>query len=141
MADNFYASYGGGGGSGAGVVSVVKVTKTYADFSTAAQTNTLALYTIPAGMLVQYLLTNVTTAFSGAGITTGDLFEDVGGGQQNTVDPSILAVNPAVAAAGYLVNFTTTTPATVTLTTTIGNLNGLTAGSADIYIILNDLSA
>ncbi len=140
MADNFYAEYPVGGGGSSGPVSVIAVTKTYVDFSDPSQSKTLNLADIPDGTFVEYVAINITSAFTGAGITTGLLSMNVpAAGQVATTDPSSVTTSGVIATATQYDLFTGIKTITATLTTVVGNLDGLTTGSADFYLVLNTL--
>lgn len=131
----------------AGVPQWVKVTKTFADFATAATTNTITVYTLPAGGIVHNTKVKHTAAFGGGaigsytlngvgvtGATTkyGPFLKPLGGAPAST-DGSVHYPSGQITAE----NQAATTAVTATVTSTGANLNAATAGSLDVYLLVS----
>ena len=121
-----------------GAPSWTKYTKTFADFSLGALTNTITLFTLPAGGVIHFNKMKHSTAFSGGAITSYvisigiagsltkyagafDVFQVVG----NTTFQITEGVGSESHSAG--VNITATATAS-------HNLNTAAAGSCDFWI-------
>lgn len=126
------------------VVKTLKFTKTYADFSAAALTNTINLVVLPAGSVVLTAKAKHSAAFTGG--TVSDTTVDVGDSDYSAAANELInALNvfnaPADSPTGQkaspgnsLGNTLTTTQLTATVTTVGANIDQLTQGSVDIWI-------
>lgn len=117
----------------------VKVgTVTFGTFSTAGLTNTVAIFTLPPGGVIEAVTINPTTAFSGGAI--GSYTISVGNAGNHV---KYTPAQNVFTGAGYTDSFLPGsesmtngggTQIVATATSTGANLNAATAGSADIYV-------
>lgn len=118
-----------------------KITKTFSNFSVASLTSTITITTLPAKSVVNAVVINPTTAFTG-GLIAG---YTVSVGMQTNVDLApassmfTTVTNPfsySLIAAG---DINTTEDITATATSLTGLLNAATQGSVDIYLLVSTL--
>lgn len=133
MANDFYASYGGGGGSTGTPNTVVTYSKTFADFSTAAMTNTLALPVVPAGYLVMFAVLNITQIFSGGGATVANITSSINSGAIPTGSGDGTVVSTSTIVVDFADHVDRTNA--ITLDSDV-NLDTLTAGAVDLYYVM-----
>lgn len=134
----------------AGTVGVfpqwVKVTKTYTDWSAAATSNSITVYTLPAGGIVHAWKAKTSTNFQGGTIATYQL-NSLGisgnaskyGSANYDMKSAVSATNGALVTAQYstIDSQSATTNITATASTTGANLNAATQGSVDIWILVS----
>lgn len=118
----------------------VKYTFTYADFSTAATTNSLDLLSLPAGGIIQGVKIKHSAAFTGGAISAYTIQVGIVG----TLNKYASAFNVFQAPGNTVQQLSTTagtenggaaTAIKVTATSTGANLNAATAGSVDIWVL------
>lgn len=121
----------------------IKITKTYSDFSTAGLTNSITIYTLPAGGVIHAVQMNASTKFSGGLIAT----YTISVGKAGTNAKYAIATNvftgatlPVISVLPAVESIGSTTAITATAISTIGNLNTATAGSVDIWLLVSILS-
>jgi len=117
-----------------------KITKTYADFSTAAPNRNIVIYTLPAGGVIHMVKTKHSVAFSGGAIATYtvsvgitgtltkyatafDVFQAVGG--------TVYQLSSLVGGESQSTNASIRAEAICTG----ANLNAATTGSVDFWIL------
>lgn len=130
-----------------------KVTKTYTDFSTGATTNTVTLYTLPAGWVVHGVKLKHSTSFTGGAIaayqvtgvgvsggattkfysTAHSIFQATGA----TVG-KVAGSLPPVTAAQDIESQDATSTITITVTSSGANLDAATQGSLDVWLLLGE---
>jgi hypothetical protein len=117
-----------------------KYTKAYTDFSTAALTNNIDLFTLPAGGVIQAVKLKHSVAFTGGAISSYTISVGITG----TLAKYLAAFNvfPAVTATnhshGNTIGGESHTASTVikAAATSVGaNLSAATAGSVDIWVL------
>lgn len=128
----------------------IKVTKSYTDFATAALTNDIEIYSLPAKGVVHAVVMHHTTPFTGGLIATytisvgtsgafakyivaGNVLQAAG----NTVTFPAVASAPVSAVSPE--NMGTTTSIRAQAISTVGNLNAATGGSIDFYLLTAQL--
>lgn len=125
------------------VIYRTKVTLTYADFATAALTNTIDLgFTLPAKGVIHMITGQATTAFTGGAISdyslkvgiTGDLDRYIFNQSVFTLDLDALMTMAAME------SMTATTALKVTATSVGANLSAATAGSVSYWIYHSTLN-
>jgi hypothetical protein len=139
------------GGTGANYPGWVKVTKLHTAFQTAALTNTVALYTLPAKGVIHACLVKHTAQFVGTGITGYNLTSVNGAsayfGGSGAYSLSAVPANAGqgrlqpFAQTGYgsLEDFGATKQITVSVQSIGANLSNSTAGSVDVYLLVSTL--
>jgi hypothetical protein len=114
----------------------------YTAFSTAATTNSIALFTLPIAGVIHAVKIKHSTAFAGTSVTGLTLSVGISG----TVDKyaSAFSVFSATSGTNFQLsqsfgseNHTATTPITITATSTGANLSALTAGAVDVWALLS----
>jgi hypothetical protein len=119
----------------------IKINKTFSDFSAAALTNTITIYSLPAKQMIHATQIIVTTSFAGGSIVTYTISVGIGGNNSKYVPP--LSVAPlgilAVSTSMGLESTSGSTNIQATATSTIGSLNAATQGSVDIYLLISNL--
>ena len=121
----------------------VKITKTFSDFSTAALTNSITIYSLPAKAIIHSVQLNAPTLFSGGTIAAYTISIGING----TLTKYAAATNvftgatlqPPSAIVG-VENMSSATNILATAISTVGNLNAATAGSVDIYLLISRLT-
>jgi hypothetical protein len=129
----------------------VKVTKDHVAFQTAALTNTVNLYTLPAKSVIHACLVKHTVQFAGTGITAYNLTSVNGAsayfGGSGTYSLNAVPANVGqgkmqpFAQTGYgsLEDFGATKQITVSVQSVGANLSFSTAGSVNIYFLVSTL--
>lgn len=122
--------------------SWTKYTKTNADFSSAALTNTITLATLPVNTVVHGVKIKHSTAFSGAGITAYTVSVGTGAGNGSQIYASPYDVFQVVASTAMQISNTLSSEGsgvynlTATATSVGANLNAASgAGSVDIWVL------
>jgi hypothetical protein len=120
----------------------IKVTIPYTSFSTAATTNTISGYTLPAGGIIHGIKVKHSTAFSGTSITGYTIKVGISGETDRYT--SAFSVFSTVSGTNFQLNSTfdsqdhgSTTDIKVTATSTGANLSAATAGSVDIWLLVS----
>jgi len=115
----------------------VKITKTFADFSTAGATNEITIYTLGAKQAIDQCLIYPTTVFSGGTIASYTISVGISG----TAAKYGIAANVFTGASLSAINILAgvesmsgTTSIKATAISTVGLLNATTQGSVDIYL-------
>lgn len=131
-----------------GVPQWVKVTKTYTDLSTAATTNDIEVYSLPAKSTIHAGVLKTTTAFSGGGLSsysfsvgTAPGFTDlITGPYSGTAAVSNTNFERVAGALlpNFIKNFGSATSIRLSASCDV-NLNGATAGSVDLYLLVSTL--
>lgn len=131
----------------------IKVTKTYLDFQVAGTTKTVAINAGAAKQFIHEIVLDITVAFamSAGGPPTGDLLYDTvpittnltitstaTGYQADSTANAAKAAWPSGSALG-IGSLTAAKPLNFKVTTTIGSLANLTAGSIDIWLNVSTL--
>ena len=117
----------------------------YTSFNTAATTQTInSGYTLPAGWIVEGVVINPATNFSGGTISGYTL--SVGGTVSGSTTKYASNINVFTGANFKTINstfgmesFTSGSRITLTATSTGGNLSTATAGSVDVYLLVSQL--
>lgn len=119
-----------------------KFTLTYLDLSSPSSTVVYGLISaLPAKSVIHNAVFKVNTSFTGGAVVTAVMAlesittADIIPSTSVITVPASLPVSPALL---YL-NFGSTSDVNLTLTTTGGNTQDLTAGSVDIYILISKL--
>jgi hypothetical protein len=122
--------------------SWVKTTVPYTSFTSAATTQTITLYTLAAGGVIQTAKVKQSTAFSGGSVS--DVNVSIGYGGTNTaitptwdVFSAVTATNYQLVASLFGASQTATNSITITANSTGGNLSTLTAGSVDVWLLVS----
>lgn len=118
----------------------VKYTIGFAQLQTAAVTNAVAIFTLPAGGYIQRVVMNVTTPFVGTTTITGSV------GRAGSVARYVAVSNLAVAGvsldgitAPLFESIGSPTVINLNAISTIDNLSLLSAGSVDVYFLVSTL--
>lgn len=116
----------------------LKVTMSYTQFQTAATSNAVAAFSIPAGNILKNVIFKHTTAFAGTSITAVSAQLGTSGTPDQIIpDFDVLqAVSDSAfdnVFSGFVGSFASPTPILVNLISTGANLSALTTGSLDIY--------
>lgn len=134
-----------GGSVGTNIPAWVKVTKTYADLSAAATTNTITLLTLTAKQVVEQAVLKHSTAFTGGAIASYNL--EVG------YPPAHFALVPSFDVKQTVTDFAYSAPTnaqlvltwsgtvavTLTATSSGANLSATSQGSVDVWLKLSTL--
>lgn len=118
-----------------------KITKSYLDFSVAAHSKELTIYTLPAGGIVLATKIKHTIQFSGGGATYVGLTIGKTGANQPVYDPGVIVSSVvaddelAYTSVQKAENHAATTAIIATLASDV-NLNTLAAGSVTIWLLL-----
>ena len=118
----------------------LKFSKSYSDFSTAALTNSITLFTLPAGGIVHAVKIKHSTAFAGTSITGYNVSVGITGTLAKYA--TAFDVLQAVAADTFQISnglfsesHTATTDVKVTATSVGANLSAATQGSVDVWVL------
>lgn len=133
-----------------GALAWVKVTLGFADFAAAATSNEIEAHSLPARGVVHAVVLKHTTAFGGGG--AGFVTASVGPNGNETIYLNAVPVSNAVADTTFWRNFSPDTTSNELFTfgaatsircvlTSDVNLNLLTAGSLDVYLLVSQLPA
>lgn len=126
----------------ANAAKIIKITKTFTDFSTAALTNTIALITLPAKSIIYNTVVSPTTAFTGGIISAYVVSVDVVSVGDLIPNTSVFTV-PTRPYESNTDTFACTIGSTeavfITATSVTGLLNAATQGSVDIYLTVGIL--
>lgn len=134
-----------------GVPGWVKVSKAYTDFSDASTSKTVTLYTLPARGILHKVVIKSSTAWAGTGVTNV-----LGSVKNNTNTVTTLDLDTAVADSHYsavedrdtvstpytgldYVTFAGTRAVALTVDSTGANLDQLTAGAVDVWLLVSKL--
>lgn len=119
-----------------------KITKTFSNFSTAATTNTIELFVLPAKGVIHAIQINPSTTFSGGLIATYSISVGITGTLLKYA-PAVTvftgAVLPAISVIAGVESLTATTSIKVTAVSTVANLSAATQGSVDIWVLTSTL--
>lgn len=113
----------------------------YTDWSTASTTNTVTIATYGARTHVDKVFARVKTAFGGGSISALDYTITLEStGESSASDTPFGGLTPAetahrVSIADYCGSYTNTTSLKVTVTATGGNLNTLTSGALELWVV------
>jgi hypothetical protein len=120
----------------------IKVTKTFSDFSAAAVTNNITIYSLPAKGVIHNVQLVPTVAFSGGLIATYTISVGIAG----TLAKYAVATNvftgfslPAISVLPGIESTSGATDIKAAAISTVGNLNAAVAGSIDIYLFVSTL--
>jgi len=128
-----------------GGISWVKITKTYIDFSAAATSKSISLYTLPIKGVLHNTNIKPTSNFVGGGITSYTLGVGIVGNLNRfAYDFDVFqSVGDQIFGQyvyGAVENFGSTTDIQITSKSTGANLNAATQGSVDVQIFFSTLS-
>jgi len=128
-----------------GGISWIKITKTYSEFSTAATTNTIDLYTLPAKGVLHNTFIKHSSQFQGGGITEYTVSVGITGNLQKyalktDVFQSVGDQNYGQYVYGAIEDFGNTVTMKITAESVGANLNAATQGSVDIQLFLSGLT-
>jgi hypothetical protein len=121
-----------------------RVRVTYDELSTAATTNNIELYELPAGGVIHAVMMKTSAAFTGGSISAYTLSVGITG----TLNKYAAAFNvfQAVAATTFQLSttqgaesFTAATSIKIAATSTSDDLDAATAGSVDVYLLMSQL--
>lgn len=134
MANKGYALLKSDTSSPTGFPQWYKVTKTFTDLAAASTTKSLSIYTLPSFGIVQTVVIYPRIPFTGGGTTTATMSI----GRSGVLDSYMTAKD--VFSTGTTVGNSpatsfTSTDVSIELTTS-GDTNLLTAGEADIYLLI-----
>lgn len=120
----------------------IKITKTFADFSAAALTNAITIYSLAAGGVIHAVMLNPRIVFSGGLIASYTISIGVSG----TPAKFAVATNtftgaplPAISVLPAVQSLSGTTNILATAIATVGNLNAATQGTVDIWLLVSIL--
>lgn len=122
--------------------SWIKVTKTFTNFSAAAVTNTIVIYSLPAKYCLHSVMLNATTKFSGGLIATYTISVGIAGNATKYSAATNVftgATLPSPSVIAGVESMSGPTDIKATAISTIGNLNAAVAGSVDIYLLVSKL--
>lgn len=125
------------------VIYRTKITLTYADFATAALTNTINLgFTLPAKGIVHMITGQATAAFTGGAISAYSLKVGITGDLDKYIfDQSVFELGlDALMPGATMESMSATTALKVTATSVGANLNAATAGSVSYWIYYSTLN-
>lgn len=132
-----------------GVAQWVKVSKTYADFSTAGLTNDIEIYSLPNKYVVHSIVMNSTVKFQGGTISTYTMsVGTVAGSYVNYVIASDVkgvsqGLYPLITAPVAQVPITTTAGGPTSIRaraiSTVDTLDHATQGTVDFYLFISKL--
>lgn len=127
------------------VIYRTKVSLTYADFATAATTNTIDLgFTLPANGILHMITGQIVTNFSGGAISAYSLKVGITGETDKYLhDQSVFTgadVPLTTTFGGEIESTTTTTALKITATSTGANLSAATAGEISYWIYYSTLN-
>jgi hypothetical protein len=118
----------------------VKYTRDYTYVSAASTTASTLLLTLPSGGVVNAARMVITTAFTGGTVVAATMTVDAQGTGDIISSTSVITIpTPPVLAAPHYGNIGGTTNVALTIITTGGNTQDLTAGVADIYLLISNL--
>jgi len=122
-----------------------KITKTYADFASAANTNTVTLFTLPAMGIIHQVVIKHGAAFTGGALTGYTVA--VGTADKNSKYASPFDVFQSVdnaalqsAVGGFMENSGSGLLITATATSAGAQLNAASQGSVDIWVLCSVLN-
>lgn len=123
----------------------IKITKAYTDFATAALTNDIEIFSLPAKGVLHSAIIKHNTAFGGGSIASYSLSVGRTGSLDIWINGS--SVTGAPSNTVFYVSETFPTPINFGSVTSIrsqaisvgGNLNTATAGSVDYYLLISNL--
>jgi hypothetical protein len=127
-----------------------KYTKTYANFSAAATTNDIELFSLPAGGVIHAVKIKHSTAFAGTSITAYTISVGITGtlAKYATAYNVFQAVAPATFQIGAVPsigigseNHTTAVSIRAAATSTGANLSAATAGVVEIWVLTSTCSS
>lgn len=115
----------------------VKITKSYTDFSAAALTNTINIATLPAKTIVNAVVLNPATPFTGGIISAYSISVGIASNVDLMPASSTLTTPTRPFASNIIVagKVGTTDTVTATAISVTGLLNAATAGSVNIWIL------
>lgn len=118
-----------------------KITKTFSDWATGATTNTIDLFTLPAGAIVHSVKAKHSATFTGGTVSACTLSVGITGSATKYINAhnvfqatgnTVQAIGPSAPTAE---DHASTVAVRGTLTSTGGNLNTLTSGTVDVWIL------
>lgn len=119
-----------------------KYTKLFSDFATAATSNNIDLFTLPAGGVIQAIKLKHSAAFTGGAISAYTLSVGIAASLAKYL--AATSVFAAPSATGYVLADTAgvageshvaSTPIKIAATSTGANLSVATAGSVDVWVL------
>jgi hypothetical protein len=127
-----------------GGISWIQITKTYADFATAALTNSIDLFIIPAKSVLHNTFVKHSAQFLGGGITAYDIRTGITGAPQKFSVPfdvfqSVGNQNFGQYVYGAIENYGAATTIKVAANSVGANLNAATQGVVDIQLFISNL--
>lgn len=125
------------------VIYRTKITLTYADFATAALTNTINLgFTIPAKGIIHMITGQATAAFTGGAISAYSLKVGITGDLDKYIfNQSVFTLDlDALMAGATMESMSASTVLKVTATSVGANLSAATAGSVSYWIYYSTLN-
>lgn len=127
----------------------IKKTLSYTDFATAATTNTVELFSLPAQGVIHQVILKHSTSFTGGGLTTYTISVGVSGTLtkylaaanvfQATGDTVLFPASATSPVSQTAISFNATPISIVAAATGSGNLSLATAGSVDVWILTSVL--
>jgi len=120
----------------------IKVAKTYADFSSAAATNTITLLTLPPGGVVHGVKIKQSTAFGGGGITAYTISAGTNDTTAKYASPFNVFQTAAddtfqISSGLFSENHGADTAIKLTAACAGANLNAATVGAVDVWILVS----
>lgn len=117
-----------------------KYTFTFSDFSTAATTNSITLFSLRAGGVIHAVKIKHSTAFSGGAIASYTVEAGIAGNTTKyapafDVFQATGATTYAITNDGFGESHTASTTIQITATSTGANLDAATAGSVDVWVL------
>lgn len=124
--------------------SWAKYTFTHTAFQTAATTNTITLFSLPAKNMIHQVIIKHSTAFAGTSITAYTINVGDAGNSTRFAQPfNVLQVvgdtARSITQVDDIESFVGDTPIQITATSTGANLNASTAGSVDVWVLASIL--
>lgn len=121
----------------------IKTTKTFTDLAAAATTNSITLFTLPAGGIIHGIKVKHSTVFNP---TTGTYTLTVGVSGQAAKYCDARVVSSAPSSTDFFLatvpmdsyDHASTKAITITATTTTANLNTATTGSVDVWLLVSE---
>lgn len=133
-------------GSATGVPQWAKYTKTYSDLSTAANTNSITLFSLPAKGVIHAVAIKHSAAFTGGAIASYAVAVGISGDTTkfatwvNVFQAPGDQVGQASNVGVGIENFGVATTILLSATSVGGLLNAATAGSVDVWVLSSTLS-
>lgn len=119
----------------------IQVDKTYTDFSAAATTNNIEIYSLPAGAIIHAVIVRTTTPFTGGAISAYTLSVGITGTATKysaAADVFTGTQEDQLASALIPESWTAATSIKGFATSTTANLSAATAGAVSIYLLVSE---